>query len=541
MLFHQFRFYFLLALYFCSSFSCQSDTKKSVADTIPAVTHQKDITLPGSFIKQNEIQFDSTALHRFFKQFPAFKSYEKKIRRFYSDRHYSYAWFDGNGIIEQAGNLHNKIDNITDEGLPEKRLYIDTFHQMIEEAYAGNSFHKTDITLELMLTAQYFFYAQNVWTGLGIKGMQAVDWDLPQKKISYEALLDSLLEIPSSRFMVAEPVYPQYAKLKGYLKKYRSIQATGGWPVINADKKTYKKGDSSSVMLLFRKYLFLSADLSSNNQSAVFDSSLESGVKKIQQRNGFKEDGIISARLIKEMNVPVEKRIKQIVVNMERCRWLPVAMKKEYFVINIPEFRFHAYENDSLVWSMNVVVGTALNKTAIFNGMLTNVVFCPYWNIPPGIMQKEILPAVRRNKNYLARNHMEWNGNSVRQVPGTWNALGNVKFLFPNSHNIYLHDTPSKSLFSKDERAFSHGCIRVAEPKRLAMYVLRKQPEWTEAKIDEAMNASKEQFAKVNSPIPVLIAYFTSWVDVEGRLNFRTDVYKKDERLAKMIIENSKL
>ncbi len=156
-------------------------------------------------------------------------------------------------------------------------------------------------------------------------------------------------------------------------------------------------------------------------------------------------------------------------------------------------------------------------------------------------MQKEILPAMRRNKNYLSKNHMEWNGNTIRQTPGPWNALGKVKFLFPNSHNIYLHDTPSKLLFNQDQRAFSHGCIRVAEPKRLAVYVLRHQPEWTEEKIDSSMNASTEQVVKIKKSIPVFIAYLTSWVDADGRINFRNDIYNKDSRLAKMILENSKL
>ena len=172
---------------------------------------------------------------------------------------------------------------------------------------------------------------------------------------------------------------------------------------------------------------------------------------------------------------------------------------------------------------------------------MNNVVFSPYWNVPPVIIKKEILPAIRRNRNYLEVNHMEWHGNAVRQKPGPWNALGKVKFLFPNSHNIYLHDTPSKSLFSQDKRAFSHGCIRVEDPRRLANYVLRHQPEWTEARIDSAMNAEKEMFVKIKKPIPVFIAYFTSWVDRDGRLNLRNDIYKRDGRLAEMIIENSKL
>ena len=295
------------------------------------------------------------------------------------------------------------------------------------------------------------------------------------------------------------------------------------------------------MIAAIRKRLFLTGDLTMDDQSPVFDQSLENATKNFQQRYGYIDNGEINSKLITELNYPVSKKIEQIIVNMERCRWLPVSLKGNYFIVNVPEFRFHAFENDSLAWSMNVVVGTSLNKTAIFTGTMTNVVFSPYWNIPPGIMKKETLPAIRRSSNYMARNHLEWNGKNIRQVPGPWNALGKVKFLFPNSHSIYLHDTPSKSLFSKEQRAFSHGCIRVAEPKRLAMYVLRNQLEWTESRIDSSMNSNKEQYVNIKDPIPVFIAYFTAWVDSKGRLNFRNDIYNRDSKLAGMIMENSKL
>ncbi len=533
----------LITFYICSSCNGQTDPthKNPTIDTIPKQSKQNDISLPGSFSIQSSIRMDSAQIKTFMNKYPGFKAYETRIRQFYSKRNYAYAWFDHNGLIEQSGNLYNKIENIKEEGLPGKILYAESFQQMMNEDSSGNSIQKEDPFIDLMLTAQYFYYAENVWEGLGTKAMQAVEWDLPKKKISYDAYLDSLLDIPSSSFMLTEPVFRQYALLKSYLKKYRNIDAAGGWPEIKADKKDYRKGDSSKAITAIRKRLIMSGDLFTDDQTMVFNDELETAVKVFQQRYGLKDDGIINSKLITEMNYPVEKRIEQIIVNMERCRWLPVVLKKDYLVVNVPEFRFHAFENDSLVWSMNVVVGTVMNKTAIFNGTLNNVVFSPYWNIPPGIMQKETLPAIRRDKNYLSRNHMEWNGNAIRQKPGPWNALGKVKFLFPNSHSIYLHDTPGKTVFGNDQRAFSHGCIRVSDPKRLAIYVLRKQPEWTEDKIDAAMNASIEKYVKISNPVPVFIAYFTSWVDTKGKLNFRNDIYKKDSRLAKMIIENSGL
>jgi murein L,D-transpeptidase YcbB/YkuD len=218
-------------------------------------------------------------------------------------------------------------------------------------------------------------------------------------------------------------------------------------------------------------------------------------------------------------------------MNMERIRWVPAQPTTDYLVVNIPEFRLHVYERGQYQWSSSVVVGTAANHTVIFTGNLRQIVFSPYWNVPPSILKNEILPAIARNPNYLARNNMEWYAGGVRQKPGPGNALGKVKFLFPNNYKIYLHDTPSKSLFSEQRRTFSHGCIRVSEPTKLAQFVLRNDENWDSVKIVKAMNAGKEQFYSVKDPIPVYIVYFTAWVDRDGKLNFRDDVYGHDKRM----------
>lgn len=531
---------FILIFFVHGFVGCNYSNGKQVqpaVDTIP----KPDITLPGNFSTQTKLKFDSTLIFSFFNQYPRLKPYENNLLKFYRSRNFTYAWFDENGLLEQAGNLYNKIENIHEEGVSAQLLYEDALRKMMDNDSSEIFTGKENPSVELMLTAQYFFYAQKIWNGISDKALHEIDWGLPRKKLSYEAILDSLLEAPSSAFMKTEPVFRQYRLLKEQLKKYRAIETKESWEPVTADKKSYRKGDSSKVITAIRKHLLLMGDLQTTNNSSVYDDELEAAVKKFQHRYGLSEDGIVGKSLIEELNYPLAKRIEQLIVNMERCRWLPLALRKDYFVVNIPEYRFHAFENDTLAWSMNVVVGTDLNKTAVFSGMMSTVVFSPYWNIPPGILNKEILPAIRKNSHYLEKNHMEWNGKTVRQKPGPWNALGKVKFLFPNSHSIYLHDTPSKSLFSREQRAFSHGCIRVEDPRRLAIYVLRQQPEWTEEKIDEAMNAEKEKFVKINQPIPVIITYLTAWVDAEGNLNFRKDIYKRDSRLAKMIIENSKL
>jgi len=225
---------------------------------------------------------------------------------------------------------------------------------------------------------------------------------------------------------------------------------------------------------------------------------------------------------------------------MERIRWVPVSQQNDYLLVNIPEFRLHAYGGGIRDFTMDVVVGKAAHNTVIFTGDLKYIVFSPYWNIPPSIVKNEVLPAIKNNPGYLQRNNMEITGNSgglpvVRQKPGPKNSLGLVKFLFPNSYNIYLHDTPAKGLFSQDKRAFSHGCIRLAEPQKLAEYLLRNDPGWTTARIEKAMNSGKEQYVTLKKGVPVYVGYFTSWVDKEGRLNFRDDIYGHDSQMAQMM------
>jgi murein L,D-transpeptidase YcbB/YkuD len=222
------------------------------------------------------------------------------------------------------------------------------------------------------------------------------------------------------------------------------------------------------------------------------------------------------------MNVPVERRLEQLLMNMDRMRWLANNPSGNLIVVNIPEFVMHIYNGKQKEKDIDVVVGKEGHSTMMFNGDLNQVVFSPYWNVPPSIVAKEILPAMEKNSNYLAKENMEITGNDadglpdIRQKPGPGNALGKVKFLFPNSFNIYFHDTPSKSLFEKDKRAYSHGCIRVKEPEWLANYVLRNQPEWTPEK-----------------------TYYTAWVDENGRLNFREDIYGHDASLARKMFRAS--
>jgi murein L,D-transpeptidase YcbB/YkuD len=333
------------------------------------------------------------------------------------------------------------------------------------------------------------------------------------------------------------PVYYQYDLLKKQLQRLAAIKLQGGWSFIENDKKNYKIGDTATIISKVKRRLSISGEFTKNEFGNVYDSLLKDAINSFQMSIGVKQTGLITPELIKSLNIPVEKRIEDIIVNMERCRWLPVELVNAHLLINIPEYRVHLFEYDSLQWDMKIVVGKNKNRTAIFSGEIKYVVFSPYWNVPESILKKEILPAIKRNPNYLRKHHMEWHDGAVRQLPGADNALGGVKFLFPNSHNIYLHDTPTKSLFEEDKRAFSHGCIRLDEPIKLAKYLLKNDDKWNEQKIEDAMNAGIEKYVVLKKPLPVFITYLTCWVDTKGVLQFRDDVYELNEKLLKMILE----
>ncbi len=503
-----------------------------LADTSGLQKAEPDASIPGSFTEPGNLKFDSSRIADFMDSFPDLKPVKKDMESFYRGRDFAFAWFDHDGLIEPAENLFNRMLNLHAEGLPGQVSYKDQWIGMMEEAH---ELANPSPAIDLMLTAQYFRYAKIAWQGMSESKSRSLEWFLPRKQVPLTVMLDSL--VSGKTTLQKAPVYRQYELLKQYLGKYDEIRDNGGWPVIAAPKKSYKTGDSLEAIKNIRSHLFITGDIPANNGSAVFDDELLLGVKSYQKRMGLTEDGIVGKSMIAEMNIPVDKRIGQIMVNMERCRWVPAGIQRDYLVVNIPEFRLHLYEQDSLLWSMKVVVGKAQHKTVIFNGNIRYIVFSPYWNVPNSILKNEILPAIRRNPNYLARHNMEWYDGRVRQKPGPNNSLGLVKFLFPNSHSIYLHDTPAKSLFNESNRAFSHGCIRLENAKKLAEYLLRNDSSWTPQNIQAAMEAGKERTITLKKECPVFIAYFTSWVDREGKLNFRKDIYQRDGRLLKMILD----
>jgi murein L,D-transpeptidase YcbB/YkuD len=482
----------------------------------------------------SEIFFDSTLMERFISTQNFRDSLKNRLRNFYNARNYQFAWFFKEGIADYASSFYETYTDYINYS-QDTLLRIPLLQQMYDSLTNGNAdFNINDsivLNTELLLTAQFFRYSRRAYQGNNQLDPHELDWFIPRKKIDPSALLDSLLFNKGKNVANYEPLNRQYNLLKNYLVKYNEIEKKDNWEIIKADRKTYKLNDSSASISAIKKRLFLTGDMIAGDTTQIFTKELEDAVKSFQKRYGFKDDGIITTALLNEMNKPIGDRIQQLLINMERIRWVPPQPTTDYLLVNIPEFRLHVYDNGNYSWSTNVIVGTAANNTVIFNGNLKYIVFSPYWNVPPSILKKEILPGIARNKNYLTRHKMEWNGGAVRQKPGPSNSLGLVKFLFPNNYNIYLHDTPSKTLFNEYKRAFSHGCIRVSEPKKLAQFILRNDANWDSTKITKAMNAGKEQYYIIKEPIPVFIGYFTAWVDRGGKLNFRDDIYGHDKKM----------
>jgi murein L,D-transpeptidase YcbB/YkuD len=511
-------------------------TGKEAVDTLPSsVRVLRDASIPGNFSAQTRLRFDSVQVGLFLESYPAMKEFGSSIRKFYRNRGYAYAWYDSRGRIESCMDLYNRILGLSDDGVPFHVPHLREYRGMIEGDSSLQPRLSADPMAEIMMTAQYLHYAKDAWKGLPESSSREVEWYLPRKRTDYTRLLDSMARTDGTVDAIGEPLPKQYRLLKDQLKRYRKLELEAGWQPIRPIRKRYALGDTGAVVAAIRRYLHLLGDLAMDNRSTTFDTDLEEGVKSFQSRFGLRSDGIVGAGVLRELNTSPGNRIRQIVVNMERTRWLTEEPRGDHLVINIPQYELLVYGGDSLLWSCAVVVGKDANRTAVFQADMRYIVFSPWWNVPASILEKEILPALSRNPNYLHQNDLVWQGKSLRQRPGEGNALGRVKFLFPNSFSMYLHDTPAKSLFKEEKRAFSHGCIRVSEPRRLALHLLRNDSTWTPEKVDAAMLSGTERFVTLRNPVPVSIVYFTAWVDGEGRLQFRDDIYRRDERLMEMI------
>ena len=527
----------LCSLVFISCTNSQEDDKEKAEIEKKVSKRDYSITKANAY---SDLFLDSMRMEKFIAEKNFSDSIIRRMRSFYNTRNFQFAWFTSNGLTEQARgfwNLHEYFTTYVNDSssLQNKELVKKMDNLIIEENMNVNGSSESIIETELTLTQHFIDYTlQNYEKGY-VKRKE-MERFIPRKKEDIVALADSLINKKHNDDKYFEDINDNYRLLKDHLARYHKITVAGGWPTVPAEIIKVKKGSSSPAVAILKKRLQITGDLPAADSSQVFNDTLELAVKNAEARFGYNADGKITEAFLKDLNVPAVERLQQILINMNRMRWMPNKPEGNLLVANIPEFVVHAYEGSNKVFSMNVVVGKEGHNTMMFTGDLNQIVFSPYWNIPPSIVRSEILPAMQNDPDYLARNNMEIvseNGDlpTIRQLPGPGNSLGKVKFLFPNSFNIYFHDTPAKSLFNREKRAYSHGCIRLAEPEKMANYLLRNNSEWTASRISQAMNSGEEKYVKLKDPVPVFISYYTAWVDEQGRMNFREDIYEHDQKI----------
>ena len=355
-----------------------------------------------------------------------------------------------------------------------------------------------------------------------------------------------------------------YRKLQTALADYRQIAANGGWSVV-PDGPTLKPGASDRRLPVIARRLIISGDLAPGDtvtRPAIYDESLQQAVSRFQERHGLDTDAVIGPATLRALNVPVEMRVEQLEVNIERARWVLDDIEDDFVLVNIAGFKAYVFRDRKVVWETKVQVGSAFHQSPVFRDEIKYVVLNPTWTVPYSIATKEILPKIKRDPNYFATRDFDLKTHSGKfidpssvnwatitarnfpywlvQRPGPNNALGRIKIMFPNEHAVYLHDTPSKALFSKAERAFSHGCIRVENPFDLAEQLLGDNG-WNQEKFQAVLDEKKTKTVLLSKPMPVLLLYWTAMADPDGTVYFFNDVYERDERIAEALGEPFRL
>lgn len=508
----------------------------------------------GKFSDEPQQIPDSTFYTDYIKSDPKLADQLHWVKLFYRERKYQLAWFKDNKILPQAEKLLDVISKAADEGLDPADYRLSDPDKLFKELKASKKdfdrFTEVQRELDVSLTATYFLWASDYYRGVVVPDEhKEIEWDVKQNKIRLDLALMTVLGEKKSRYPYAgfSPVHPEYSRLKKALADYRKVQKAGGWPLIAASPRL-KPGQTSAVVPVLRKRLGME-----ETSDSVYTTDIFNAVKQFQTNQGLNPDGRLDTETVRIMNVPVQDRIRQIIVNMERWRWIPQSFEPDYLIVNIPEYKLYVYEKGKIVLSMNVIVGKAINSTPVFSDRMEYIVLSPYWNVPFSIIKEELAPKIAGNPSYLDRLDMEvvnaegeqinpssinWNTltesnweYTLRRRPGPKNDLGDVKFIFPNSNDIYLHDTPHDQLFSQAKRGFSHGCVRVEKPIELAEYLLRNSDDWNRARLLSTIAERKEKKVKLPAPLPVYLVYFTALADENGRVHFRDDIYGHDKTL----------
>lgn len=474
---------------------------------------------------------------------------------------YRPAWVAPTGPLPRAERLVEAIRRVDREGLSPDDYHLRAVEPLLKQTSVGpEAGALTD--LELLLSDAFLVLAAHFVSGRVDPVTLDPEWIAVGSDIDLLAALSRAANgsTPERELEALLPAHPGYRSLRQSLDRYRALAAAGSWPIVE-EGPVIRPGTSDPRIAAIRRRLAAtdpSADAS--GAQTLYDAALEVAVKGFQTRHGLAPDGVIGSKTLAALNVPVEERVRQIELNLERWRWLPRDLGRRYVVVNIAGFDLEAVEDGATSLEMRVAVGRFYRRTPVFSDTIRYLVFNPYWEVPPRLAVQDKLPEIRQDPSYLERQgflvlegwgenerrvdpgEVDWSGLGdgnfpyrLRQTPGPLNALGRVKFMFPNRFNVYLHDTPNREIFVSPERDVSSGCIRVEKPLELAEWLLAGSGRWDRGAIDRVVATGGETTVPLERPTPVHMLYWTAWTDGHGVVQFRRDLYDRDTSLGEAL------
>ena len=479
-----------------------------------------------------------------------------ELPRFYANREFEPAWTNK----KNKTDLIESIESAYDEGLDPKDYHLEQLKAYMEKSKKSKLNQTERADMDLLMTDALILYASHLLEGKLEQSDLRKKWDVERNEGPSNP--DSLLTVTLHNKNIKgtlddfKPNHYMYNLMKFHLKKLRAEAENGGWPEVS-EGETLKPGDSDERIIEIRQFLIAVGDLEEKpvDDEELFDEQLEEAVKKFQLRHKLTNDGVIGKGTIEQMKVPIEDRIDMIIINLERTRWIFQQPDSDFLLVNIAGFHVKRISDRQEVFDSRVIVGKYHKETPVFKGVMKYIVMNPTWTLPYSIATHETLPRLKKDPGYLAAKHMEvmdrngkilnsstidWSQYSagnfpfiIRQKAGPWNALGEVKFIFPNKYSVYLHDTPSRGLFNRQDRAFSHGCIRTEDKWGLLMSLMDDPEVWNMDKINEILKSGKTTTINLPKPINIYLIYLTTAVDQENNLMFMKDIYKRDKAVLK--------
>ncbi len=492
------------------------------------------------------------------------------LPRFYFSRVYQPVWVNTTGPLPRINDLISGIRNSQHEGLQPKDYHLTTIQMLLQEIQQKSELQQpldmqTLVDLELLCTDAFLLLASHLAAGRVNPETIHSKWIVNNPKAQLAALLQKAIEMDRIEASLRGLIAPHsgYHALADELARYRRLaRSFSGSPIPPGPK--LHKGNRDHRVKHIRERLDVFGDLESDHTSEpdLFGEELEAAVLRFQKRHGMKADGVVGKRTLAALNVSLEERIRQIELNMERWRWIPHDLGERYLLVNIADYKLTIVENQQKVMDMKVVVGKNYQHTPVFSDEMKYLVINPYWNVPTSVAVRDLLPRIKKDETYLRKMHFKvfetWDKNAaeldaasidwskitpdnfgfrLRQEAGSHNALGRIKFIFPNRFAVYLHDTPSKNMFKQTRRGFSSGCIRLEKPIDLAAYLMQGQAGWTHANISAAIDSRERKVLPVKTKVGIHLLYWTAWVDKSGTLHFRDDIYERDLPLAAALKE----